>query len=118
MKTEHPPKVIDETSLNESTTSAVFRADENGHLFLDIQANHGTGVQNLVGTLYLRHRADPDDDMGRVDGYDFPFQPAGVKYRHQDSYEGAAAGEYDIEFVRASGQGDLVASARTPKGMR
>ena len=118
MKTEHPPKVIDEIALNESVNSSVFRADENGLLFLDIKANHGTGTQNLVGTLYLRHRANPDDDMERVDGYDFPFQPAGTKFRYADSYEGAAGGEYDIEFVYNSGQGDLVASARTPKGMR
>jgi hypothetical protein len=118
MKTEHPPKVINETALSESVTSSIFRADEDGRLFLDIKANHRTGVQNLVGTLYLRHRADPDDEMERVDGYDFPYHPTGTKYRYADSYEGAAGGEYDIEFVRTSGQGDLVASARTPKGMR
>jgi len=117
MRTLVPVTLYEETAIDESVESASFRANPNQRFTLDLQANHGAGTQNLVGKFYLRHRVDTDADMERVDGYDFPDGPTATAFRYVESFEGASAIEYDVEFVYTSGAGDLTIKLHVPGGI-
>jgi len=111
-----PIPIISELAVDADVESDTFRGNHQGLFTLDIRANHGEGTQDLVGTFYLRHRAS-NGEMERVDGFDFGDQPAGTVYRWVEEFKSASAGEYDVEFVYTSGEGDIDVSYQVPGGI-